>query len=55
MRRTENSASSVVGNQNHDIRVYDGEHNYPRSMYFQRGVLKIINVEPRIYSIRLIF
>jgi len=36
---------SVVGDQSHDIRVYDGENNYPKSMYFQRGVLKIINVE----------
>jgi hypothetical protein len=37
---------SVVGNQNHDIRVYDGQFNYPKTMYFQRGVQKIINVEP---------
>ena len=37
---------SVVGNQNHDIRVYDGQFNYPKTMFFQRGVLKIINVEP---------
>lgn len=37
---------SVVGNQNHDIRVYDGQFNYPKSMYFSRGVQKIINVEP---------
>jgi hypothetical protein len=36
----------VVGNQNHNIRVYDGQFNYPKSMYFVRGVLKIINVEP---------
>ena len=36
----------VAGGQNHDIRVYDGQFNYPRSMYFARGVLKIINVEP---------
>lgn len=36
----------VVGNQNHDIRVYDGQFNYPKTMYFQRGVQKIINVEP---------
>lgn len=35
----------VVGNQNHNIRVFDGQFNYPKSMYFQRGVLKIINVE----------
>jgi hypothetical protein len=36
---------NVAGNQNHNIRVYDGQFNYPKSMYFQRGVLKIINVE----------
>ena len=35
----------VLGNQNHNIRVFDGQFNYPKSMYFQRGVLKIINVE----------
>jgi hypothetical protein len=36
---------NVAGNQNHDVRVFDGQFNYPKSMYFQRGVLKIINVE----------
>jgi hypothetical protein len=36
----------VVGNQNHDIRVYDGQFNYPKSMYFSKGVQKIIYVEP---------
>jgi hypothetical protein len=36
----------VVGNQNHNIRVYDGRFNYPKTMYFERGVQKIINVEP---------
>ena len=36
----------VAGNQNHDIRVYDGQFSYPKTMYFQRGVQKIINVEP---------
>ncbi len=36
----------VVGNQNHDVRVYDGLFNYPKTMYFQKGVQKIINVEP---------
>ena len=35
----------VTGGQNHNIRVYDGQFNYPKSMYFERGVLKIINVE----------
>lgn len=38
---------SVIGGQEHDIRVYDGQFNYNKGMiYFQRGVLKIINVEP---------
>ena len=37
---------SVVGNQNHDIRVYDGQFNYPKTMFFERGGTKIINVEP---------
>ena len=37
---------NVIGNQNHNVRVFDGQFNYPKSMYFQRGVLKIINVEP---------
>jgi len=36
----------VVGGQNHNIRVYDGQFNYPRSIYFARGIQKIINVEP---------
>jgi hypothetical protein len=37
---------SVVGDQNHAIRVYDGRLNYPKTMYFPRGVQKIIYVEP---------
>jgi hypothetical protein len=38
---------SVIGDQSHDIRVFDGQFNYNKGMiYFQRGVLKIINVEP---------
>jgi hypothetical protein len=36
----------VVGGQNHDIRVYDGQFNYPKSIFFQKGVQKIIYVEP---------
>jgi len=36
----------VVGNQNHDIRVYDGQFNYPKTIYFARGVTKMIYVEP---------
>jgi len=36
----------VVGGQNHDIRVYDGRFDYPKTIYFQRGVKKIIYVEP---------
>ena len=36
----------VVGNQNHDVRVYDGQFNYPKTIFFERGGRKIINVEP---------
>jgi hypothetical protein len=37
---------SVVGNQNHDIRVYDGQFNYPKTMFFQKGFQNLIYVEP---------
>ncbi len=37
---------NVMGNQNHEVDVYDGQFNYPKTMYFQRGVPKIIYVEP---------
>jgi hypothetical protein len=36
----------VVGNQNHDVRVFDGQFNYPNTIFFQRGEKKIIKVEP---------
>lgn len=36
----------VVGNQNHNIRVYDGQFNYPKTIFFERSGTKIINVEP---------
>ncbi len=36
----------VVGNQNHDIGVYDGQFNYAKTIYFARGVSKTIYVEP---------
>jgi hypothetical protein len=36
----------VVGNQNHEIRVFDGQFNYPKTMFFERGGTKIIHVEP---------
>jgi hypothetical protein len=36
----------VVGNQNHEIRVYDGQFNYPKTIFFERGGTKIIYVEP---------
>jgi hypothetical protein len=36
----------VVGGTSHNIKVYDGQFDYPKSMYFERGVLKIIYVEP---------
>lgn len=37
---------SVAGNQNHEVRVFDGQFNYPKTMFFERGGTKIINVEP---------
>ena len=37
---------SVVGNQNHDVRVTDGQFNYQKTIFFDRGGTKIINVEP---------
>ena len=37
---------SVIGNQNHEVRVYDGQFNYTKTIFFQRGVQKKINVEP---------
>jgi hypothetical protein len=36
----------VIGNQYHEVRVYDGQFNYPKTMFFDRGGTKIINVEP---------
>ncbi len=36
----------VVGNQDHAVRVFDGQFNYPKTMFFDRGGTKIINVEP---------
>ncbi len=36
----------VVGGQSHDVRVYDGQFNYPNRIYFPKGALKIIRVEP---------
>ena len=35
---------NVVGGQTHTIRIFDGENNYEKPMYFERGVLKVINV-----------
>jgi hypothetical protein len=32
----------VVGGQNHDIRVYDGQFNYPKTIFFERGETKMI-------------
>ncbi|VVB63027.1 Uncharacterised protein [uncultured archaeon] len=36
----------VVGNQNHDVRVTDGQFNYQKTLFFDRGGTKTINVEP---------
>ncbi len=35
---------NVVGGQTHTIRIFDGENNYEKPMYFDRGVSKVINV-----------
>lgn len=37
---------TVIGNQMHTIRVFDGMNPYEKTMYFERGVAKIINVPP---------
>lgn len=36
----------VIGNQNHDISVYDGQFNYRKTMYFSKRVQMIIDVDP---------
>jgi hypothetical protein len=36
----------VVGGQNYEVRVFDGQFNYPKTMFFDRGGTKIIHVEP---------
>jgi len=36
----------VVGNRNHSVRVYDGQLNYPKIIFFEPGSTKIIYVEP---------
>ena len=35
---------SVAGNQNHEVRVYNGQFNYQKTIFFDRGGTKIINV-----------
>jgi hypothetical protein len=37
---------NVVGGQTHTIRIFDGQNNYEKPMYFERGVPKVINVPP---------
>ena len=37
--------TSVQGGMNHDIRVWDGLWNYQKSIYFDRGIKKVINIE----------
>lgn len=39
---------NVVGGQTHTIRIFDGENNYEKPMYFERGVSKVINVPPGV-------
>lgn len=36
----------AVGNRNHSVRVYDGQFNYPKIMFFEPGGTKTIYVEP---------
>jgi len=36
----------VAGGQNHEVRVYDGQFNYPKTIFFERGGTKTIYVEP---------
>ena len=36
----------VPGNQYHEVRVYDGQFNYPKTIFLDRGGTKIISVEP---------
>ena len=37
---------NVLGGRYHYIRVYDGQFNYPKKIFFQKGEQKIIYVEP---------
>jgi hypothetical protein len=37
---------SVVGNQNHEVKVTNGQFNYRTTTFFERSGTKIINVEP---------
>jgi hypothetical protein len=41
-----NFSFNVIGNQDHEMRVYDGQFNYQKTIYFQKGVQKTIYVEP---------
>jgi hypothetical protein len=36
----------VIGGSYHDVRVYDGQFNYPKRVFFPKGDQKIIYVEP---------
>lgn len=36
----------VIGDRVHEVVVYDGQFNYPKTMFFERGVHKIIQMEP---------
>ena len=37
---------TVFGGRYHDVKVYDGQFNYPKRIFFQKGVQKVIYVEP---------
>lgn len=37
---------NVAGGQTHNIGIFDGSNRYEKSMFFEKGVPKIINVPP---------
>ena len=37
---------NVFGGRYHEVRVYDGQFNYPKRIFFEKGVQKFIYVEP---------
>lgn len=37
---------NLFGDRYHEVRVTDGQFNYPKRIFFHKGVQKIIYVEP---------